>query len=208
MFPQFTTYFFQFHQLHVPSVGTIKLVQQPASLDVAAKLIRPPQFEIRFSEDGWLTKHQLTHFGAQLHFDEEATRRSLEEAGAQLKKTIERQPFLWNGIGTFSYINEKLSFEPHEHKSILQPITAERVLREGVQHSVLIGDQRVLSNGHATIEEEVERHWNWSLIAGWSIVVLALFFILFFLYQHQFSSTASGLRENVTSAPPPATYVQ
>jgi hypothetical protein len=208
MLPQFTTYFFQFHQVHVPSVGTIRLIQQPASLDVAAKLIRPPQFEIRFSEDGWLTKHQLVHFGAQLHFDEEATRKSLEEAGAQLKKTIQQQPFLWNGIGTFTYTNETLLFEPHQHDAVLQPVTAERVLREGVQHSILIGDQMVLSDGHAANDETVERHWNWSLIAGWSIVVLALFFILFFLYQHQFGSTASGLREKVTAAPPPAAYVQ
>jgi len=205
---QLTTYFLQFHQVYVPSVGSLRLVQQPAMLDVAAKQLLPPQFQVRFSEDGWLTKHQLWYFSSQLHSDEETTRTSLEEVGAQLKKDIEQDAFVWKGIGTFRYANEKLQFEPQEHETILQPVPAERVLRERVQHSVLVGDQVVLSDGLTEVSKEAERHRNWSLIAGWSIVVLSLFFLLFFLYQHQFNPTASGLRRNVPTAPPPATYVQ
>jgi hypothetical protein len=208
MLPQLTDYFLQFHQVHIPSIGTIRLVQRPASLDVAAKIIHPPQFEMRFSEDGWLTRHQLWYCGSQLHLDEEAARQSLEDLGEELKKTIERDPFVWNGIGTLSYGQEKLHFEPYTHQTFLQPVAAERVLRQHVQHSVLVGDQVVLSDGHVTEAETQERHRKWSQIAGWSIVILALLFILFYFYQHQFNVMASGLRQNTTAPPPPATYVQ
>lgn len=208
MLPQLTKYLLQFHQVHIPSIGTVRLVQQPATLDVAAKLLHPPVYMLRFSEDGWLTKHQLWYFGSQLHYEEEATRRSLEDIGAELKKAMAYQPFVWNGIGTFHYNNEKLQFEPQQQVSFLQPITVERVLREGVQHSVLVGDQVILSDGNTEIAEERERQWNWSHIAGWAVVILALFFILFFLYQHQFNPTATGLHQKVTAPPPPSSYVQ
>ena len=208
MLPQLTKYFVEFHQVHVPFIGTIRAVQKPASLDVAARLMHPPFFEIRFSEDGWLTRHQLWDIGSQLQLDETATRNLLEEEGTNLQKAIERRPVVWNGVGTFSYTNGSLHFEPLQRDAILPAIPAERVLREGVQHSVLVGDQMMLSNGHEEAYEGTERHWNWSQIAGWSIAILALFFILLYLYQHQFSATASGLRRNLTTEPPPATYVQ
>ena len=208
MLPQLTKYLLQFHQVHIPSLGTVRLVQQPASLDVAAKRLYPPTFALRFSEDGWLTKHQLWYFGSQLHFDEEATRNSLEDVGEQLKKSLAHQPFVWTGIGTFRYSNEQLQFEPVQLEEVLQPVTAERVLREGVHHSVLVGDQVVLSNGNVEISEAEERHWNWRRIIGWAAVILSVFFIIYFLYQHQFNPTATGMFEKVRAAEPEPTYVQ
>jgi hypothetical protein len=197
----------QFQQVHIPSVGTVRLVQQPATLDVASKLIHPPQLTIQFNEDGWLTRHQLWYFGTEGNGDESATRQALQDAGIELRKQIEYQAFTWNGIGTFTYQNQKLQFEPQPLPQYLQPVAAERVIREGVQHSVLVGDQVVLSDGHSeTVIEERQR--NWSRISGWAIVVLALFFILFYLYQHQFRPQGTGLRNHVTAAPAAATYQQ
>jgi hypothetical protein len=206
--PQLTRYLLQFHQVYIPSVGTIRLVQQPAQLDVASKQIRPPYFTFQFSEDGRITKHQLWQFSSQLHFDETATRKALEDAGAHLKQHIQQQPFTWHEIGTFRIADHKMVFEPQEHAPILQPVVAERVLREHVQHSVLVGDQLVLSDGHAQILEAEQRHWNWSRILGWAAVILSVFFILFYLYQHQFEATATGLHQHVEADTPHNTYEQ
>ena len=148
MLSQLTAYLVQFQQVHIPSVGTVRLVQQPATLEVASKSIHPPQVTIQFNEDGWLTRHQLWYFGSQLNSDEAATRHALQDAGIQLRKQIEHEAFTWNGIGTFTYQNQKLQFQPQQVPQYLQPVAAERVLREGVQHSVLVGDQVVLSDGH------------------------------------------------------------
>lgn len=208
MLPQLTKYLLQFHQVHIPSVGTVRVVQQPALLDVANKQLLPPQFHLQFNEDGWLSKHQLWYFGSQLQVDETDTRQVLQDAGIMLRKEIERGSFIWNGIGTFTYQAQQLLFEPQQQPPLLQPVAAERVLREGVQHAVLVGDQMVLSDGHTEGQTAEERHWNWSFIAGWAAVILSLFFIIFYLYQHQFSAAATGLRQNVTAPPPPETYRQ
>lgn len=208
MLHQLTQYLLQFHQVHVPMVGTLRVVQQPASLDVASKCILPPQYILHFSEDGLLAKHQLWYFEMALKTGEAATRRALEEAGMQLKKQIEQEAFVWKGIGNFSYKDQKIIFTPQPHESLLQPVAAERVLRENVQHTVLQGDHVVLSDGSADGHELLEQPRDWSRLAGWVVVVLSLFFILFYLYQHQFQATSSGLHEKVNPAPPAATYQQ
>jgi hypothetical protein len=203
-----TRYLIQFQQVHVPTVGTLKLVQQPASLDVANKIIHPPQFTLRFSEDGWLTKHQLWYFGTLLEANETGTREALQDAGLQMRKAIERAAFTWNGLGTFTYIDHKIQFEPQLQEPVLQPVAAERVLREGVQHSVLVGDQVVFSNGTSEVIEQDVKHRNWAMVAGWAAVVLAIFFIVFYLYQHHFQSTATGLQNKIEAPQPAATYRQ
>lgn len=206
MLPQLTDYLVQFHQVHLPSVGTVRLVQQPAVLDVAEKRIAPPQFQLQFSEDGWLTKHQLWFLGRQLQTNDDDTRLQLEAAGKDFRNQLEHDAWTWTGVGSFQYVDEKLLFEPNQIQSFLKPVAAERVLREGVQHSVLVGDQVVLSNGQPDTQEVEARHWNWRLITGWSVVVLCLFFIVFYLYQHQFVTTAIGWRQHISAAPPTATY--
>ena len=206
MLPQLAKYLLKFHQVHIPSVGTIRLVPQPAVLDVANKQILPPHYTIRFSEDGWLTKHQLYYFGTQLHFDETATRNSLQDIGNQLKKQIELAPMTWNSIGTFRYANDKIEFEPHVLPPLLQPVAAERVLREGVQHDVLVGDTVVRSDGTAQDAIEEDRQWKWNRIAGWAAVILSVFFIIFYLYLNQFQPTASGLHKKTGAPAPEATY--
>ena len=208
MLPQLTRYLLQFHHVYIPQVGTIRLVQQPARLDVANKLLYPPYFTIQHAQEGWLTKHQLWYFGNQLHFDDVATRNSLEDIGTQLKRSIEQQAFDWHGIGTFSLQDQRVQFQPHQHPDLLQPVTAERVLRENVQHTVLVGDQLVVSDKNTEHIAAAEHHWNWSRIAGWAAVILCLFYILFYLYQHQFSATSTGLHTRVGGDSPPATYVQ
>jgi hypothetical protein len=173
---------------------------------VANKQILPPHYTIRFSEEGWLTRHQLYYFGTQLHFDETATRNSLEDIGSQLKNGIQQAPLTWRSIGTFRYIDDKIEFEPEVLPPLLQPVAAERVLREGVQHNVLVGDTVVRSDGTAQLAAEDESHWNWSRIVGWAAVILSVFFIIFYLYLNQFQPTASGLHKQVTAPAPEATY--
>jgi hypothetical protein len=204
--PQLAKYLLKFHQVHIPSVGTIRLVPQPAVLDVVNKQILPPHYTIRFSEDGWLTRHQLYYFGTQLHFDETATRNSLQDIGSQLKNGIQQAPLTWSSIGTFRYINDKIEFEPDVLPPLLQPVAAERVLREGVQHNILVGDTVVRSDGTAQMAAEEDRHWKWNRIAGWAAVILSIFFIIFYLYLNQFQPTASGLHKKVTAPAPEATY--
>jgi hypothetical protein len=204
--PQLARYLLKFHQVHIPSVGTIRLVPQPAVLDVANKQIHPPHYTIRYTEDGWLTRHQLYYFSAQLHFDETATRNSLQDIGRQLKNQIEQAPLTWSSIGTFRFVNDNITFEPDLLSSLLQPITAERVLREGVQHSVRVGDNVVRSDGTTQVEAVEDPHWNWSRIVGWAAVILSIFFIIFYLYLNDFQPTASGLHKKTVAPAPGATY--
>ena len=55
-------------------------------------------------------------------------------------------PFYWKGFGWLRFTSDEMSFEPDEIRlEALQPMSAERVLRKNVQHSVLVGDQEITS---------------------------------------------------------------
>jgi hypothetical protein len=153
-----------------------------------------------------LTKHQLYYFGTQLHFDETATRNSLQDIGNQLKKQIELAPMTWNSIGTFRYANDKIEFEPHVLPPLLQPVAAERVLREGVQHDVLVGDTVVRSDGTAQDAIEEDGNGSGTALRVGPRLFLSVFFIIFYLYLNQFQPTASGLHKKTGAPAPEATY--
>lgn len=204
MFQQLTAYLLQFNRVVIPSVGTIELVAQPAQLDIVHKQIHPPCYHVRFLEKEEMTPHQLAYFEAQGGNGTTAQGR-LQKMGAELRNRIHQTPFNWNGIGTFAYGNDGIEFKPDPAVSAcLQPVQAERVLRQNVQHQVQVGDQVILSDG--TLDDGPARKRPYTTIIAWILCLAALLFILYYFYGHHFEAAASGLQQKVTPAPAPATY--
>ena len=69
MLQQLNQYLFQFKALSLPSFGTIKLVAQPARLDVVEHLIYAPSYEPQFSAADKVSEHQLEYFAAVMQQD-------------------------------------------------------------------------------------------------------------------------------------------
>ena len=61
VFNQLTKYLVQYKRVSIPSVGTILLVQQPAQLNVADKIIEPPTVSAELREDVVVPEHQLKY---------------------------------------------------------------------------------------------------------------------------------------------------
>ncbi len=204
MLQQLNQYLFQFKALTLPSFGTIKLVAQPARLDVVEHLIYAPAYQPHFSTDDDVSDHQVEYFSAALQKDEADVEAYFINAGEILMQQAEKGPFNWSGIGTFEYNNHKLHFNPEEAHA-LAPVPARRVIREGAQHTVLVGDQLIVSDPNAEAVEDGSRRDYW-VIAAWVLVVLAVLFIAYYLYQNNFSPQASGLQSGAPSAQPAPTW--
>lgn len=204
MFQQLTNYLLQFHRVSIPFIGTIELLPQPARLDVVDKVIYPPYYTPSYLQDERISRHQLYFLSSELQADLQSTEQFLEKMGRELSDRIKNAPFVWNGIGTFTYVNNQFTFEPQPASTPLPPVPAERVLREHVQHSVLVGDQVVLSEAYPELEERPLK--NYSTLILWIVAALALLFILFFIYKDNSLSRASGLQMKVEPAAESATY--
>ncbi len=198
MLQQLSDYLLQFKRVTIPSVGTIQLVPQPARLDIANHLIHAPYYEAAFSPDDEISEHQLEYFSAGPESNTESAYGVLNQWGEQLKRNIQSAPFDWSGIGTFEYQNQQILFHPQQATAaLLPPVQAERVIREHAQHEVLVGERVVMSDeaGERMYEKRAAR--DYFIIIAWVLAVLAVLFIAYYLYRHQFQSTASGLQQKV-----------
>lgn len=200
MLQQIQNYLFQYKTVTVPEVGTFEVTHSPATLDVANQLISPPMPAIRFSQSAAVSGHQLQTFAAALDNDVTVAEKELIHFGGAFKKVLEQESFQWNGVGVLALMeNNQVQFSANDAGGLLMPVPAQKVLRENVQHNVLVGDQEVQYTAdefEAGLPEPPAR--SWLLAICLVIVACAVAFIVYYLYVHNWSAEASGLRQKAT----------
>jgi hypothetical protein len=167
---------------------------QSPQLDVADKLMSSPVFIIHHRRDDNVPDHQF-HFFTGGEMKKEITMQELISFGERMKKRIQNSPFYWKGFGTLRYDSNQMLFEPEEMKlEALQPLRAQKVLRENVQHQVLVGDQEMSSRQVTEVLNRVEYKRSWFIIAGWILLILAILVIIIYLFMNNFETTSTGLK--------------
>jgi hypothetical protein len=85
-------------------------------------------------------------------------------------------------------------FEPDEILlGSLPPVTAEKVIRQNVQHSMLVGDREMNSQQVNEVLARVEYKRPWFITLGWILLIVAVVAILIYLYMHDFQTSSTGL---------------
>jgi hypothetical protein len=167
---------------------------QSPQLDVADKLLSSPVFITQHKKDDEVPDHQF-YFFTNEGIEKENFRHDLFSFGERLRTRIQNSPFRWNGFGTLRYESNEMRFEPDEiNLEALQPVPAERVLRENVQHQVLVGDQEMTSEQVTEVLNTVEYKRPWFIIIGWILFILAVLAIIIYLYMNNFKTTSTGLK--------------
>lgn len=196
VFKQLTNYLLQYRQVSIPSVGTIRLVRQPAQLDVAAKLITPPSYRTEIRSDDVIPEHQLAYLSAALQEEKVQVLDKLADLGQHLQRKVSESGFEWKGIGWIGGSVDATAITP----ALLQPIPAERVMRQDAEHNVLVGDQEMTYTQMAGKKEEIvaaaDSKPSLSIIVGWVLLLLAILFIVFLLYQGKFRVGATGSKQS------------
>jgi hypothetical protein len=198
VFQQLATYLAQYKQVTIPQVGSFELILQPATLDVASKLIEPPLYLPRYSDKDSVPEHQLHFLALDFNTGKEQVREQLENFGKELKGKIQSEVFSWKGIGKLENAGAKLVFYP-DVSTIkgFQPVPAKKVLRKNVQHTILRGEQEVVSASFYDEEKKVEKKRSISSLAGWMVVIISVVFIAFYLYQQGLRTSSSGTKMKV-----------
>jgi hypothetical protein len=189
-----TKYLIRYKRVCIPNVGTFEIVMQPPQLDVGGQRIAPPVFVTTHRPDDKVPDHQYRFFINEER-ETDSFRQELFSFGEKLKRHIQASPFHWKGLGTLRYASNELLFEPDEIRvDALQPLTAQKVLRQNVQHSMLVGDQEMTSQQVSEALSHVEYKRPWFIIAGWILLIIAALAILIFLYLKNFQPTSTGLQ--------------
>lgn len=192
MFAHLTNYLLHYRQVGIPEIGAFKMEQQHASMNMSERLIQPPAYTIQFNDSDFVSEHQLSVLAGKMNNDIKSVREQLAELGRNLNSHLQKESFLWKGLGELENVDNAIQFHPAPAlASFLQPVPAERMLREHVQHTVLVGEKEV-QTGEVVVEELPKRKWSPVMIIAWILVVLSIAFIGFYFYQKGLKPSSSG----------------
>jgi hypothetical protein len=175
-------------------VGTFEIVLQSSQLNVADKCISSPVYITKHRKEEIVPDHQF-HFFTNEGMQKDSFMQDFFLFGERMKRRIQNSPFYWKGFGTLHYASNEMLFEPDEIRlEALQPIPAQKVLRENVQHNMLVGDQEMTSQQVTEALNKVEYKRPLFIIVGWVLFALAAIAILIYLYMKNFQTTSTGLQ--------------
>lgn len=188
-----TKYLLRYKRVAIPKVGTFEIVLQSPQLDVADKRLTAPVYLTRHNQDDHVSDHQFRFF-ANDGLDEHEIRKELNSFGERLRRQVQNSPFHWKGLGTLKYASSAVLFEPDEILlDSLPPVTAEKVIRQNVQHSMLVGDREMNSQQVNDVLARVEYKRPWFITLGWILLIVTVVAILIYLYMHNFQTSSTGL---------------
>ena len=188
-----TKYLLRYKRVAIPNVGTFEIVAHSPQLDVADKRLTSPVYQARHNQDDHVPEHQF-HFFAKDGIDENKLRDELYSFGERLRRQVQNSPFHWKGLGTLKYTSSSVLFEPDEIVlDSLQAVTAEKVIRQNVQHNMLVGDREMNSQQVNEVLTRVEYKRPWFIIAGWTLLIVTVVAIVVYLYMHNFQTSSTGL---------------
>lgn len=179
----FAEYLLQHHELPIPGVGHLEWAAAPAAYDVAGRQFTPPSGHWSFTPieqlDGTLSLQRLTgHVALWQNLTEEEAYDEVQAYGWRIKTQLENTGSAAIGAcGRLQAGEPELRFEQSAAVLWLAPLPAERVIREGASHQMLVGDQQTTTaEMEAYLAEEepvaVDRWWLWPAILA--AIALAL----------------------------------
>ena len=198
MLPLLTKYLLQYGQVCIPHIGTFEIIQEPPQLDVADKRVNPPSYSTRLSRQEAVTEHQFSYLAAAdrgYH-----PRSELLHFGERLRETLRRKPVKWNGFGTLRFAANEIVFEPESIQvESLSFVPARKVMRENVQHQVLVGDREMSREQVTHVLQKGTARKPVVFIIGWILLALAVITIVVLLVTGGFRTSSSGLRTSASA---------
>jgi nucleoid DNA-binding protein len=180
-------YLSQHQHLVLPGIGYFSVDTKPAQIDLAARIITSPQKNIVFTGDKLPAEKKFYDFLAdELKTDEVQAIRLFTDFTSQLQDKLNRKNDIYfKGIGTLTkQTSNVVLFQPDETPGFFPELTAERVIRKNVTHTVRVGEHEKTSeemqaalNQPQTIKKE--RWWvAAAILAAIGIAAIVLYYTI------------------------------
>ena len=190
-----TKYLLQFRKLSIPHVGTFELVQHPAEFNVVDKILVPPSFTLNWNNSDVLSDHQVQFLANSINSDLESIKSELDQFGKKFSYRMRKEPFTWNGIADLKGSDSSIAIEQQSLvMDGLAAVPAHKVIRENVEHSMLVGDHQMTSQQVTDTLARPARKRSIAVLVGWILLILTILAILFILYRNGFNPLSSGLK--------------
>jgi hypothetical protein len=190
-----TKYLLQFRRLSIPHVGTFELVQLPAEFNVVDQLLVPPSYKLNWMNNDDLSDHQVHFLASSIKADAESIKEELDLFGKNFRTNVQNEPFTWNGIAGLEGVDGSIAIgQQLMTVEGLEPVPAHKVMRENVEHSMLVGDHQMTSQQVNDTLARPGKKRSLAVMIGWILLILTVLAILYILYRNGFSPLSSGLK--------------
>lgn len=202
MIDTLTTYLVHHHSVSIPGLGTIYIERIPAQVDFINKQILAPSYHYRFDKFHDSPHKDFFHFLASSRQmpDYEAIKYYNEWATEFRNRIRNNEIISLEGVGTLEQDNsgEIVFTSQGSLAAFLNPVPAERVIRNNAQHTMLVGDRETTNVemterlGEETYVEK-ESWWIYALI----IAAVSLVAIFFYFNKNGMNVESTGNQQRV-----------
>jgi len=177
------SYLFQNKSCPLPGLGNLSIVTTEAQTDFSNNIINAPVSSIQFSAADVDAAALTAWLANKTNTDAPEAATKLDSFCGQLKNNATAGTGAsLEAIGNFNVDSEgNISFSPIELPlHFAQPVTAERVVRQDVEHNILVGDKETTNIAMTEyLNEEVpkkDRWWIWAIVLGAVALSLTLLY--------------------------------
>ncbi len=189
MYNEVNKFFALHHLLALPGIGNFSVETNDAQIDFADRSIVSAQNKIVFSSKQLQPEKKFYDFLAnELNINEEQAVISFAIFTSEIKNELDaNKPVYFRGIGTLTKENPRaIAFQPETFTSFYPVITAEKIIRKNVGHTVLVGEEEKTSDEMQTVLQQTqpikkERWW----IAAAVLAVVGIGTIAFYYLTHK-----------------------
>ncbi len=207
-----TSYLVQKKECSLPGIGHLKIITKPAELDVANKQMFPPVDEIQFEEDEvHLRKDLVTYVSMRQNTHENDAAENITNWCLHSKYKLDAgKKIFFEPVGSLQKnAAGNIFFHKTNDFPVYDLITAERVIHENEQHSVLVGDKETTSGEMSNFYKEdvvvkPKRSW-WKI---WAIILFSISFLTLIIHfsNHRFTTSGVGNQIRISPVAPPVLY--
>jgi len=204
-------YFFSYHELSLPGIGTLQAKSVAAVLDFPERKILPPTYEtVLIPFDATKFSLQVKWLGEMQNTDEQQVRQSLDTFSAEIQQAISRDAsFLLDDICT---LHQTASGEIQSNNllntgAFFKPQHAEKVIREQEAHMVRVGEtERTSTEMEAMLAEASPERKDYWWVAAILLLIVAVGAWYSFKTMHPVQSDHHSFFHPIQPKEAPSTY--
>ena len=201
----------KYKRLDLPGIGTITLHLQSSRSEITDRHFSPPGYFFTLEKEEAIPKGKLFSWLAS-HFritDSEAVIRFNEFIFDLTRKLKEGKEIHWEKVGSFQKeLSGEIRFtSANEEISWLENVPGQKIIRENVEHRMLVGEVEKTSTEmnmllNSVTGEKKYQWWLWPFV----LVVAIFMFLGWYFSEHGFTSASTGNHLKISPANAPAGY--
>lgn len=210
----FYQYLIRNDKIVLPGLGTVVLQRLSSESDIAGHTVSPPLYTFAWQQGSTTPpKRFFVWLAQQLNIAEEDAAMQVNNFISDIKREINAgKEMKWEGVGIIRRgLDSGIEFEPERRKLFFEEsVQADKVIHENSRHTILVGDAEKSSDqmNEILLFPARKKLRLTAYTAAIAILLLALIFTAWYLFQHGLNATAVSGKSKLTPKEAPATYKQ